>query len=79
MNTKDISDPLSQAAKKMDERLREANLGAAVISHAAPDAPAQTTPSRQRENSGIKAFLTLLSIPVVISLFAGLCQGDDVP
>lgn len=67
-------DPLSRAAKNMDERLRVANLGAAVVSHGAPDAPVghQITPSSPRENSGIKAFLALLSIPVVVSLFAGL-------
>lgn len=80
----DNTDPLSSAAKHMDERLRSANQGALLSAPSGSlkeDMNTQTTapqPASDAANLAIsiprdlKAFLTVLAIPVGISLFAGL-------
>ena len=81
----DKTDPLSSAAKHMDERLRGANQGALLSAQSGvnlkEDAIEKTTAPRPSSGSGnstisvptdLKAFLTVLAIPVGISLFAGL-------
>lgn len=83
------TDPLSSAAKHMDERLRGANQGALLSAqsgvglmdssadtitpqpYSVTDAPTIPVPT------DLKAFLTMLAIPIGISLFAGLSRGHD--
>lgn len=76
----DKTDPLSSAAKHMDERLRGANQEA-LLSAQSGSFITQTTAPQPASGAGnptisiptnLKAFLTVLAIPVGISLFAGL-------
>ena len=80
----DKTDPLSSAAKHMDERLRGANQGALLSAPSGSlkeDVITQTTAPQLASDAGnrtisippdLKAFLTVLAIPVGISLLAGL-------
>ena len=80
----DNTDPLSSAAKHMDERLRSANQGALLSAPSGSlkeDVITQTTVPQPVSDAGnltisipadLKAFLTVLAIPVAVSLLAGL-------
>lgn len=81
----DKTDPLSSAAKHMDERLRGANQSALLSAQTGVKPNDSGTPAMQSQpvSAGnpavsipphLKAFLTLLAIPVGISLFTGLCR-----